>query len=97
MLLTSRLTQVIPGGSLTSATNVADFFISILFPAEGKANLDLYRTAAINYLNDGSADYTPSSTPFSGLAVSNVYKSAYDTRVRGMVAMLMGFQRFEEQ
>lgn len=95
LLLQLRLPQQNPSGSLLNAGDVADFFLSILFPAEGKANRDLYRTAAINYLNDGSADGTaPPYPPFSALFVNS---PTYDLRVRGMVAMLMGFQRFEEQ
>src|SRR6185295_9772144 len=31
------------------AAAVADYFLGILLPGEGKANLDLYRTAAINF------------------------------------------------
>jgi uncharacterized protein (DUF1800 family) len=76
---------------------VADLFLSYLFLGEGRANLDQYRTAAINFLNDGSADPTPSTTPFSQLAVSTSASSQYDIRVRGMVAMLMTLQRFQEQ
>ena len=97
VLLQLGLPQQNPSGSLLNAGDVADFFLSILFPAEGKANLDLYRTAAINFLNDGSADGSPNNYPFSALFVSNAAGSSYDTRVRGMVAMLMSFQRFEEQ
>jgi hypothetical protein len=98
LLLQLRLPQQNPPGSLLNAGDVADFFLSILFPGEGKANLDLYRTAAINYLNDGSADGgSPPYPPFNALFVSNAAGSVYDTRVRGMVAMLMSFQRFEEQ
>lgn len=94
LLLQNRLNTFVPGGSMTVPENVADFFLAILFPAEGKANLDQYRTLAINFLNDGSADNPPSSIPFHSLTTAN---ANYDTRVRGMVALLMSFQRFQEQ
>ena len=79
-----------PAANWNNAGAVADYFISILFPGEGRANLDQYRTAAINFLN--TADDS-TSNPFSG--VTNT--GTYDTRVRGMAAMLMTFQRFQEQ
>lgn len=71
---------------------VADYFLGLLYPAEGAANLALYRTAAINFLNTGDDGVTPSS--FSTLGNTS---TTYDTRVRGMVAMLMTQQRFQEQ
>jgi hypothetical protein len=70
---------------------VADYFLSILYPAEGKANLDLYRQAAVNFLETNDLG-TPSS--FGGLGNTS---AAYDLRVRGMVSMLMTVQRFHEQ
>jgi hypothetical protein len=76
---------------------VADLFIGYLYPGEGRANLDLYRQAAVAFLNDGSADPTPSILRFNQLAVSASASSAYDLRVRGMVSMLMTLQRFQEQ
>ena len=82
------------GASWNDAGAVADYFLGILFPGEGAANLDVYRTAAINYLNDGSADSPASTTPFSGL---NNASANYDARVRGLVAMLMTSPRFQEQ
>jgi hypothetical protein len=89
----------LPSANWTNAGIIADYFLDILFPAEGKANLAIYRTAAINFLNDGSADSstTTRTTPFSGLTVSGTAGSSYDTRVRGMVSMLMTSQRFQEQ
>jgi uncharacterized protein (DUF1800 family) len=87
----------LPSTSWTNAAAVVDYFLGVLFPGEGAANLNLYRAAAVNFLNDGSADYTPSSTPFASLAVSNVARQPYDTRVRGMAALLLSVQRFQEQ
>lgn len=77
------------------AAKVADLFLGLLFPGEGAANLNLYRTAAMNFLN--TSDDGLSSSPFSVLTPSATAANAYDTRVRGMVAMLMTMQRFQEQ
>jgi uncharacterized protein (DUF1800 family) len=82
----------LPAGSWNDPGAVADYFLSILYPAEGRANLDLYRTAALNFLN--TADNGVTLSPFNVLGNTS---TAYDTRVRGMVAMLMTFQRFHEQ
>ena len=82
----------LPFSSWNNAGAVADYFLSILFPAEGKANLDLYRLSAINFLNTGDDGVTGSL--FSGLGNTS---STYDTRVRGLVALLMTTQRFQEQ
>ena len=71
---------------------MADYLLDILFPSEGQANLALYRTAAINFLN--TADDGATSSPFSNLSNTT---TTYDTRVRGMVSMLMTSPRFQEQ
>jgi uncharacterized protein (DUF1800 family) len=84
----------LPVASLTNAGAVADYFLSIIYPAEGKVNLDQYRALAVNFLNTAN-DGT--SSPFNVLPVSNTAGSPYDTRVRGMVGMLMTLQRFHEQ
>jgi uncharacterized protein (DUF1800 family) len=78
------------------AAKVADVFLGLLFPGEGAANLNFYRTAAINFLN--TADDGVTASPFSALAVGTTTgNNTYDTRVRGLVAMLMTMQRFQEQ
>ena len=82
----------LPSSSWNNAGAVADYFLDILFPGEGKANLDFYRTAAINFLN--TLDNGSTSSPFTGLANTS---TTYDTRVRGMVSMLMTSPRFQEQ
>ena len=82
----------LPSASWNNAGAVADYFLDILFPGEGKANLDVYRTAAMNFLN--TADDGVTSSPFSGLVNTSVN---YDTRVRGMVSALMTSPRFQEQ
>ena len=71
---------------------MADYFLNLLYPAEGTANLALYRTAAINFLNTGDTGSAASTFSTLGNTTAN-----YDTRVRGMVAMLMTLQRFQEQ
>lgn len=71
---------------------VSDFFLGLLFPAEGTANLEGYRAICLNFLNTGDNGTSPS--PFAGLVPGN---TDYDLRVRGMVAMLMTTQRFQEQ
>ena len=78
--------------ALSNAGAVADYFLSVLFPAEGTANLQQYRAAAIQYLNTGANGVTPSA--FSALQTTT---TEYDNRVRGMVAFLMNTQRFQEQ
>lgn len=86
------LKKKLPAASWNNATVVADYFVGILFPAEGRANLDLYRNAAVVFLNTDDAGTT--SSPFSGLVNTT---TPYDTRVRGMVSLLMTTQRFQEQ
>lgn len=80
----------LPAGSTNNAVAVANYFVDLLYPGEGKANLDLYRIAAINFLN--TTDDGAFSSPFNLTS-----GTTYDTRVRGMVAMLMSFHRFNEQ
>lgn len=78
------------------AAKVADVFLGLLFPGEGAANLNLYRTAAINFLN--TADDGVTASAFSALTPGTTTgNNTYDTRVRGVVAMLMTMQRFQEQ
>jgi len=84
----------LPSASWNDAGAVADYFLGSLYPGEGKANLEVYRQAAINSLN--TAD-TGTPSPFSALTVSSIAGSAYDTRLRGMVSMLMTSPRFQEQ
>ena len=79
-------------GQLTDPNAVAGYFLSILFPAEGTANLAAYRAVAVSYLNSGLDGQT--ATPFSQLSPN---RSEYDARVRGMVSLLLSTQRFQEQ
>ena len=87
----------LPTASRTNAAAVVDYMMSIIYPGDGAGNLGEYRTAAINFLNNGSADSPSSTTPFASLAVSGTSTSAYDIRVRGMVSYLLSLQRFHEQ
>jgi uncharacterized protein (DUF1800 family) len=84
----------IPAGSRNNAGVVADYFLSILYPGEGKANLDLYRKLAIDYLNTADTGGPVGGSPFSLLVLGT---AGYDTRVRSTVAMLMTLPRFNEQ
>ena len=86
--------KVLVSANWNNAALVSDYFLGIIFPGEGAGNLGLYRQAAVDFLNDGSADSTPSSTTFAALSSTS---TNYDTRVRGMVAMLLTMQRFQEQ
>ena len=87
----SLLKTKLPQASWRDAGAVAAYFTNILFPSEGRANLDEYRQMAVWFLNTGD---TGAASAFSGLDPNSI---AYDTRVRGMVAMLMTFPRFQEQ
>jgi uncharacterized protein (DUF1800 family) len=88
----------LPAASWNDAAAVADYFVGVLFPGEGAANLQFYRSLAINFLNTGDdvdqVTGAGTSSPFLNL---NNTTTAYDTRVRGMAAMLMTLQRFQEQ
>ena len=82
----------LPSGDWNEAGAVVDYFLGILCPGEGRANLDLYHQSALQFLNTDVDGVT--SSPFNTLGQGS---EAYDQRVRGMVAMLMSFQRFQEQ
>jgi len=77
--------------SHNNAGAVADYFLGILYPGEGKANLDAIRSVAITFLNTADNGVTPSF--FASLTDPVLY----DNRVRGMVSMLMTLPRFQEQ
>ena len=93
------LKRKLPAGSWNNAEHVADFFVNLLYFGEGRANLDLYRASAIDFLNRNDANvYSPGPNPPSTLFnILNNTGGTYDTRVRGMVSMLMTLQRFQEQ
>jgi uncharacterized protein (DUF1800 family) len=87
----------LPTTSRTNAAAVVDYMLNTIYPGEGLGNLNQYRTAAINFLNDGSADNPSTTTPFANLTVSTTSSTSYDVRVRGMVSYLFSLQRFHEQ
>ena len=87
------LKQRLPSTQWRDARKVADLFLGLIYLGEGRANLGPDRDAAIAYLNSNDTG-TPNSSPFSSLDPAT---SAYDERVRSMVAMVMGLPRFEEQ
>jgi uncharacterized protein (DUF1800 family) len=82
----------LPSTSWKDAAAVTDYFLTLLYPAEGKANLDLYRSQSIQFLN--TADDGKTQSLFSDLDSTS---TTYETRVRGMVGMLLTLQRFQEQ
>ena len=84
------LRKRLPSGSLTNDAAVVDFFLGLLYPGEGAANLDRDRQAAIVHLNLN--ELGTSGSPFNGLS-----GAAYDGRVRSMVGFLMSLPRFQEQ
>jgi hypothetical protein len=85
------LKMKLPPASWTNAAAITDYFLGLLYPGEGKANLDMDREAAINFLN--SDNY---GVPTS-FALLDPNGPIYDGRVRGMVALLMCLPRFQEQ
>lgn len=82
----------LPAAQWRDAAAVSDYFLGLFFTGEGKANLDLDRSAAIAYLNTNEAG--TASSPFTNLDPN---AAAYDARVRSFVAMLMSLPRFQEQ
>lgn len=89
-LLKSKL----PQANWQNAEAVAEYFVGLFYPGEGRANLALYRQQAVDFLN--TADNGTTASTFANLAM-NGNPSPYDTRLRGMVAMLLTLQRFQEQ
>lgn len=82
----------LPSTSWNDAGAVVDYFLGILYPGEGKANLADYRAHAVQFLN--TSESGTASSPFANLLNTS---TTYDTRVRAMVAMLMTLPRFQEQ
>jgi len=82
----------LPQTAWNDASAVASYFLGLLYPSEGKANLDDFRREAVVFLN--TADDGAGNSPFSSLVNTG---APYELRVRGLVAMLMTYQRFQEQ
>jgi uncharacterized protein (DUF1800 family) len=72
---------------------VADFFLGLFFPGEGRGNLAPERALALVYLDANDAG----QPGFSAFAALDPSATAYDGRVRGLVALLLGLPRFMEQ
>ena len=51
----------LPQSAWTDAAAVADYFVRILYPGEGRANLDEYRQTAVWYLNTANNGTTASA------------------------------------
>ena len=85
------LKKKLASASWDNSGAVVDYFLGILYPAEGKANLDLYRQTAVSFLETDDAGIASS---FANLGNTS---ASYELRVRGMVSMLMTLQRFQEQ
>ncbi|HUR46293.1 MAG TPA: DUF1800 family protein [Candidatus Saccharimonadales bacterium] len=81
----------LPSSDLTNATVVVNYFLGNFYPGEGDANLNPDRRAAIQFLD---TDEYGAPSNFSALSPTS---AVYDGRVRGMVALLMCFPRFQEQ
>lgn len=77
----------VPSDKWNDPGAIVDYFAQLLYPGEGAANLGLDREAAISFLN--TADDGRTESPFNF--------SSHDGRIRGMVALLMCFPRFQEQ
>lgn len=83
----------LPADRLRDAEAVADFFLGLLFPGEGRANWAPDRDLALAFLNSPDSG-VPGASPFSALTPDS---AAYAGRVRGLVALLLGLPRFQEQ
>jgi uncharacterized protein (DUF1800 family) len=79
----------LPSSSWNNPGAIVDYFLGILYPGEGPANLGLDRQAAIEFLTSNDAGVATPQTPFN--------LTTHESRVRGMIALLMCFPRFQEQ
>lgn len=78
---------------LRDAAAVVDCFLGLFFPGEGRANWWPDRELALAFLNSADSG-APGSSPFATLAPGS---AAYEGRIRGLVAFLLGLPRFQEQ
>lgn len=88
-LLQSRL----PSAQWRDARAVSGFFLGLFFPGEGRANLAPDLAIGIRFLEAADSG-VPGSSPFAALQPGT---RTYEGRVRGLVALLMGLPRFQEQ
>ncbi len=87
------LRQRLPADRHRDPAAVAAFFLRLYFPGEGRANWGPDRELALAFLNSADSG-VPGSSPFAALLPAS---TAYDNRVRGLVALLLGLPRFQEQ
>ena len=76
----------LPSASWNDPAAIVDYFLGILYPGEGKANLGLDREAAIRFL---TTDDAGNAAAFD--------LGTNEGRLRSMVALLMCLPRFQEQ
>jgi uncharacterized protein (DUF1800 family) len=79
----------LPSVQWNDASAIVDLFLGLIYPGEGRGNLEIDRNAAINLLNTDDAGV---SSPFTGLT-----GATYDGRVRTMVGFLLSVPRFQTQ
>jgi hypothetical protein len=79
----------LPSSSWNDPGAIADYFLNLFYSGEGPANLGLDRQAAIDFLTSNDAGVPTPQTPFN--------LTTHESRVRGMVALLMCLPRFQEQ
>jgi len=79
-------------GADRSADSVTDLLLRLLFPSEGAGNLTEYRALGIRFLN--TADNGTTASAFATLVPGT---RDYDSRVRGLAALLLSSPRFQEQ
>ena len=73
----------------TNAAAVADFFIDLLYPAEGTGNLDADREECIRLLNSDT-NGAPDSAPLA-------LDATYDGKIRSAAGLLLANPKFHEQ
>lgn len=78
---------------LRDAVAVVDCFLGLFFPGEGRANWGPDRELAMAFLNSADGG-VPNSSPFAALVPGT---TAYEGRIRGLVAFLLGLPRYQEQ
>ena len=76
----------VPSGDWNNPGVLVDYFLGLIYPGEGAANLGIDRQAAIDFLNTDDAG---ASSPFS--------LTTHERRLRGMVGTLLSLPRFQEQ
>jgi hypothetical protein len=86
------LQRKLPPAQWTSAEAVVDFFLETVYFGHGKASLQPVHDLALHFLNHAEDGKTVSN--FSELKPGT---PPFDTRVRGMVALLMSLFAFSQQ